>query len=108
MNFLHVSNPVNATAVVATVSTPFTADEFKIRSVQAVWTVTTASFSVALQYSNDNATWKDFTTATAITASGNVDWQVLDTKDAKFWRIANTRTSGTLDTYAVYIAYQRR
>lgn len=105
MATLKVQTLLDGTTVVATASYPFTADSRKVRSVQMVYTSTTASFSIALQYSNDNTTWKDFTTATSISdASGDVDWQVLDTKDALYWRVRSTRTSGTLTTLQIYLA----
>ena len=101
---------VDTASVVATANYPWEADYFRPLSVQAVWTATTASFSIKLQYSNDNATWSDFTTATTITdASGNVMWDVSASgKDGKYWRVLNTRTSGTLTTLKIYLAQIER
>jgi hypothetical protein len=74
-----------------------------------VGTATTASFSIKLQYSNDNATWVDFTSATSVSnADFTADWQVLDTKDALYWRVLSTRTSGTLLTLKIYVANVKR
>lgn len=109
MKQLKVAQIADAASLAATTAYPFTADHFKIRSVQAVYTSTTAAFSLALQYSNDGVTWKDFTSATAISdASGDVMWDVLDTKDALYWQVKATRTSGTLTTLKVYLASQQR
>ena len=105
MPALQVSTIANLTSVVATANYGFTADSHRIRSVQMVGTASTASFSIKLQYSNDNANWTDFTTATTVTnANFTADWQVLDTKDALYWRVNSTRTSGTVDTLKVYVA----
>ena len=109
MAILRTNRLANATALAATTNYPFTADTNKVRAVQAVYTSTTASFTLTLQYSQDNTTWKDFTSGTAISnTSGDVDWQVLDTKDAVYWRVAATRTSGTLTTLKIYLAYVER
>ena len=95
---------VVATSVVASANYGFTADSHRPVSIQAAWTATTASFALTLQMSNDNATWSDFTSATAISnASGDVMWH-LDSKDALYWRIKSVRTSGTLTTLSAYVA----
>lgn len=105
MPALQVSTIADLTSVVATANYPFVADSHKIRSVQMVCTASTASFSIKLQYSNDNTNWTDFTTATAVSnANATADWQVLDTKDAKYWRVLSTRTSGTLLTLKIFVA----
>ena len=102
---LQVSKITDTTAVVASANYAFTADSHKVRSVLAVYTSATASFTLTLQYSNDNVNFTDFTTATAITnASGLIDWQVLDTKDALYFRVKSTRASGTLDTLKIFVA----
>jgi hypothetical protein len=72
-------------------------------TVQAVWTVTTASATVTLQSSLDNVTWQDFTTATTVSASGNKMWN-LDTTDALYWQVKYTHTSGASDTFKAYVA----
>lgn len=109
MKKLSINTLVDATSVVATASYPFTADYHEVRSVQAIYTATTASFTLALQYSNDGTNWEDFTTATAITnASGKVMWNVVGTKDAKYWQVVATRTSGTLLTLKAYLSYLPR
>jgi hypothetical protein len=108
MPALQVSKIVDTTAVAAAANYIYTADSHRIRSVQAVYTVTTGSYTLTLQYSNDNATWSDFTTGTAVTSSGSKMWDVLDTKDALYWRVNNAKTSGTLDTLKIYVANVER
>lgn len=106
---LNSTQIANATSLAATTSYVFTANTHKVVSVQAVWTATTASYSLALQYSNDGVTWKDFTTATTITdANGDVMWDVVGTKDAVYWQVKATRTSGTLTTFKAYVANEPR
>lgn len=106
---LQVSTIANLTSVVATAAYGFTADTHKVRSIQMVGTATTAAFSITLQYSNDNTNWTDFTTATAVSnANFTADWQVLDTKDALYWRVNSVRTSGTLTTLKIYVANVER
>jgi hypothetical protein len=105
MPALQVSTIADLATVVATANYSFVADSHKIRSVQMVGTATTAAFSIKLQYSNDNTNWTDFTSATTVSnANFSADWQVLDTKDAKYWRVNSTRTSGTLLTLKIYVA----
>jgi hypothetical protein len=105
---LNVSQIADVSALAATADYDFVSNSHKVVSVQAVWTATTASFELKLQMSNDNATWADFTTATAISnANGDVMWHV-DSKDAMYWRVLATRTSGTLTTLAVYVANSPR
>jgi hypothetical protein len=109
MKKLSVNQIADAAALAATANYTFTADSHQVVSVQAVYTSTTASFTLALQHSNDGATWVDFASATAISnASGNVMWNVVGTKDSLFWRVNATRTSGTLTTLKAYLAYQPR
>ena len=106
-NILNVNQVANAAALAATTSYGFTANSHRVVSVQAVWTVATASATATLQMSNDNATWADFATATAITASGDVMWHV-DTKDALYWRVKYTHTSGSSTTFKAYVAHIAR
>jgi hypothetical protein len=109
MQKLQVTELANAASLNADTTYAFTADWQKVVSVQAVWTATTASVSLKLQYSLDNATWADFTTATAISnASGNVMWDVGATKDAPYWRVFPDFSSGTLTTFKAYVASQPR
>lgn len=109
MKTLKSTKVTDTTSVVASANYAFTADTHKVRAVQAVWTSSTASFTLTLQYSLDNVNWTNFTTATTITnSSSNVMWDVLDTKDAVYWQVAATRTSGTLTTLKIYFANETR
>jgi len=102
----------NSTAVVASTTVPFTADYSKLISAQAVWTSTTLTGSLTLQYSLDNTNWQDFATTTSIVnTSSNVFWNVNSTVtalavgvDAVYWRVNVVRTSGTYDTLKIYFA----
>jgi hypothetical protein len=105
---LSTSQIVSVAAVVATTPYPFTQDYFRPVTVQAVYTVTTASFTLTLQYSLDGTNWADFATGTAVSASGNKVWDIAGTKDAVLWRVNATRTSGTLDTLKLYVCQIER
>jgi hypothetical protein len=101
---LSTSQLVNATSVVATASYPFIADYFRPVSVQAVWTSSTSSMTITLQYSCDGTNYQDFTTGTSISnSSTNVIWDISTVKDALYWRVNLTRVSGTLTTLKVYL-----
>ena len=97
------------TSVVASTNVLFTADYSSLVSCQAVWTSTTLSASLTLQYSLDNASWNDFTTATVIlNTSSNVYWNIHSSTlatgwvDALYWRVNVAYTSGTFTTLKVY------
>lgn len=95
----------NVSSLAATANYAFESKHNKSVAVQAVWTSTTASFSLTLQYSVDGTNWQDFTTGTAISnTSGNVIWDIGTTKDAPYWRVNAARTSGTLTTLQIYRA----
>jgi hypothetical protein len=67
-------------------------------SVQIVWTSTTASFSVAVQVSNDNTNWVTLGTAQAISNDNGNVMVVQQNNPYKSMRVLTTRTSGTLTT----------
>ena len=98
------------TSVVASTTVGFTADYNRLVSCQAVWTSTTLSGSLALQYSLDNVNWTDFVTATSITnTSSSVFWNINSTAtaatagvDALYWRVNVVRSSGTYTTLKIY------
>lgn len=96
----------DATTLVATTNYGFTSDTNVVVAAQAVWTSTTSSFTITLQYSLDNVSWVNFAAGTAITnTSSNVMWDVQNSwKDGTFWRVNVARTSGTLDTLKIYVA----
>ena len=109
MKRLQVVQLADASSLNADTTYGFTADWHQVVSVQAVWTATTASVSLKLQYSNDGVTWADFTTATSISnASGNVMWDVAATKDALYSRVFPYFSSGTLTTFKAYLSYTPR
>lgn len=102
---LSESTVTDVSSVSATTNYTFITKHSKPVGVQAVWTSATASFTLTLQYSIDGTNYQDFTTGTAISnSSSNVIWDIAVTKDAPYWRVAATRTSGTLDTLKVYMA----
>lgn len=107
MNSLNVTQIANAVTLNATTSYGFTCDFKQAVSVQAVWTASSVSATATLQLSNDGTTWDNFTTATAITASGNVSWY-LSPKDALYVRVLYTHTSGSSTTFRVYCANVQR
>ena len=104
---LSVSQIVNVASVAATTNYAFNQDYYKPVTIQAVYTVTTANFTVTLQYSLDGTNWSNFATGTAVTSSGNVVWDITG-KDSVQWRVNATRTSGSLDTLKVYVAQIER
>jgi hypothetical protein len=109
MRRLQVVQLADASSLNADTTYAFTADWHKVQCVSAVWTATTASVSLKLQYSNDNTNWHDFTTATSISnASGTVMWDVGATKDGLYWRVFPDFSSGTLTTFKAYLAYTPR
>jgi hypothetical protein len=110
MKKLTVSTLADASAVVASTAYPFKAEFHKVVSCQAIWTSSTSSFTLTLQYSNDGGTtWANFATGQAVANnSGSVMWDVAGTKDGLDWQVAVTRASGTLTTLKVYLAYQAR
>lgn len=96
-------------SVVASTTVGFTADYSQLVSCQAIWTSTTLSGSLTLQYSLDNANWNDWTSATAITnTSSNVFWNIQNGTlatgwaDALYWRVSVVRSSGTYTTLKIY------
>jgi len=109
MGALKVNQLANATSVVATTNYPFTSDFHKVISVHVIWTSTTASATIKLQCSNDATNWSDFTTATSIANnSGDVFYAVDQVKDAFYWRVLITYTSGTITTLKAFLAYLQR
>jgi hypothetical protein len=109
MGKLSVTKLADASSLAVDTNYDFKAEFHKVQSVSAVWTASTASVSLKLQYSNDNVNFHDFTTATAITnANGTVMWDVGASKDALYWRVFVDWTSGALTTFKAYVAYTER
>jgi hypothetical protein len=109
MRELKTTQVADLSSVAASTTVDFDSQFVKVKAVQAVWTSTTASFALTLQFSVDGSNWTDFTTATSITnTSSHVYWNVADTVDVPYWRVNVARTSGTLTTLKVYTARQTR
>lgn len=99
-----VTQSADLTSVVASTTVGFTADFNKVTGVQAVWTSTTLSGSVQLQYSLNNTDWLDLEAATAITnTSATKYWDVTTSGlDPLYWRVNVVRSSGTYTTLKIY------
>jgi hypothetical protein len=110
MRKLHVNQIANGAAVVADTAYTFNAEFHEARSVHIIWTSTTASATVALQFSNDGGTtWENFAAAQAISNNnGSVFHKVAGNTDAFSWRVYLDWTSGTLTTLKAYVAYLPR
>jgi hypothetical protein len=68
--------------------------------------ITTAggvTWTVAVQGSNDNVTFIDTATPTAVSSSTNIMLSIADLT-SRYYRVAFTRTSGTLSTATVIFA----
>lgn len=93
---------VNDTTIGAT--TEYTAIELlqnTMLSLQCRYTVTTGSFSLQLQESNDGTNFSDVSgSAIAVTATGAGFIKVIDAC-SRYYRIRAVRTSGDIDTLIV-------
>jgi hypothetical protein len=103
---LKVTQAADLTSIVASTTVGFTATFNQVRGCQAVWTSTTLSGSVQLQYSLNNVDWIDVEAATSITnTSATKYWDITNTAiDALYWRVNVVRSSGTYTTLKVYYA----
>ena len=73
--------------------------------INATWTSTTASFSLQLQYSFDGTTYINDGSAQSISnSSSSKTW--APTYAAPYYRVASTRTSGTLTTLVIHAVYK--
>jgi hypothetical protein len=108
MNKLIVTQIANATNLTATTAYSFTADFNKAETIQFVYTSTTASFSIAVEHSLDGINWIVEGSATTVTDASGTAYVHLKEKDALYWRVNATRTSGTLTTFKAYVAYTKR
>lgn len=107
--FLTVSQIANGAAVVADTNYTFTSDSHKVKSVHIVWTSTTSSATATLQFSNNNSTWENFTSAQSISNnSGSVFHKVDGNTDALYWRVFLDWTSGSVTTFRVFVAVEPR
>lgn len=70
-------------------------------AVQCTYVVTTGSFTLQLQESNDGVSWADVSGGSqAVTATGNAMIKVADAVSL-FYRVNIVRTSGTLDSLII-------
>lgn len=72
-------------------------------SFQVMITSGAVSWTVAVQGSNDNTTFIDTATPTSVTATANLMLSIADVT-SRYYRVAFTRTSGTLTTAQVVFA----
>ena len=83
----------------------FNADFLDVLSIQVAWTSTTAAFAYIIQTSNDNVNWTDLGASQAIANNnGSTHTQIKMVKDAAYYRIALTKTSGALTTFNILVA----
>lgn len=69
-------------------------------SVQCTYTVTTGSYNLQLQESNDGNNWYNVGSASAVTATGG-NMLKVDRAVSRYYRIAVLKTSGTIDTLLI-------
>lgn len=72
-------------------------------SFQVVTTSGAVSWTVVVQGSNDNTTFIDTASPTTITASSSIMFSIANVT-SRYYRVAFTRTSGTLTTVSVVFA----
>lgn len=105
---LQVTQIANAASLAATTSYSFTADYCKAETIQFVYTSTTASFSIQVEHSLDGTNWIAEGSATAVSNASGTAHVHLKEKDALYWRVTATRTSGTLTTFKAYVGWVER
>jgi hypothetical protein len=109
MGRLSAQTILNASNVAATDNyTICTADQIQLRNVQIVWTSSSSSFSLQLQRSNDGTNWVNVGSPVAPANNNGNSYVDTTTSDGMYWRIASTRTSGTLTTLRILAAYEER
>ena len=101
---LETSLILNGTSIAASANYDVKADEKQVACINATWTSTTASFSLQLQYSFDGTTYINDGSAQSISnSSSSKTW--TPTYTAPYYRVASTRTSGTLTTLVIHAVY---
>lgn len=75
-------------------------DNLNAASFQVTTTSGTVSWAISVQGSNDNTTFIDTATPTPITTSSNLMFSIANVT-SRYYRVAFTRTSGTLTTAVV-------
>jgi N-methylhydantoinase B/oxoprolinase/acetone carboxylase alpha subunit len=105
MAALEASLILNGSSIAASANYDIKADDRQCSTINATWTSTTASHSLQLQYSFDGSTYINDGSAQAISNnSGSKTW--APTYIAPYYRIANTRTSGTVTTLVIHAVYK--
>lgn len=97
---LETATILNATSVAASADYDIKVRDKEVVTIWAGWASTTASFSLQLQYSLDGTTFINDGSAQAIANdSGNKVWE--PSVVVPFYRVASTRTSGTLTSLKI-------
>lgn len=105
MAALETSLILNGSSIAASANYGIKADDKQVACINATWTSTTASHSMQLQYSFDGSTYINDGSAQAISNnSGSKTW--IPAYVAPYYRIANTRTSGTVTTLVIHAVYK--
>ena len=87
----------------------YTAEFNFVRSIQVIWSSTTASFAYQVQGSNDGTNFTNIGSSQAISNdSGSTFTQIDGIYDYLYYRIALTKTSGALTTWSVLVATEMR
>lgn len=108
MKNLNVTNLVLVVPA-ASINYEFVAVEKEATSIQVYWTSTTASFAYIIQSSNDRLNWTDVNSSQAIlNNNGSTHTQIKGVRDAPYYRVSVTKTSGTLTTLGILVANQIR
>lgn len=104
MAALETSTILNGSSVAATANYDVVQSDKSVASINATWTSTTAAFSLQLQYSFDGSNYINDGSAQAISDdNGSKSW--IPTYKAPYYRVASTRTSGTLTTLKIHAVY---
>ena len=105
MAALETSLILNGSSVAASANYDVKSDDKQAATINATWTSTTASFSLQLQYSFDGSNYINDGSAQSISnSSSSKTW--TPTYIAPYYRVASTRTSGTLTTLVIHAAYK--
>jgi hypothetical protein len=97
---LETATIANASSVVASADYDIKVRDKEVVTIWAGWASTSATFSLQLQYSLDGTTYINDGSAQAISDnSGNKVWEPAIV--APFYRVASTRTSGTLTSLKI-------
>ena len=108
MNKLYVTSLSTAIPTAST-NYDYTAEYNFVKSIQVVWGSTTASFSYQVQGSNDGTNFNNIGSSQAIVNdSGSTFTQIDGIYDYLYYRVALTKTSGSLTTWDILVASEMR